>query len=191
MNTQFYHHASYTAPGGTRAEKKRMKEQWDEYQWQQQGSQFCSTIISNSLTPSSAQRASMSDIAEDSHVQTSTTTSRKRADSHQPTSTTSPSLSPMYASYTEHFNPMMTSAHSSSPQAYDERPRRFSSADYGYASSRLSPQLSPSNSQGEVRRLSGNFNAPTHVELERNKEHRKSLKGVERLRSKVKGWARV
>jgi hypothetical protein len=50
---------------------------------------------------------------------------------------------------------------------YDERPRRFSSADY-------------------ESRLSGNFNAPTEIELERERENRKSLKGVEKLKSKVK-----
>jgi hypothetical protein len=57
-----------------------------------------------------------------------------------------------------------------------EQPRRFSSVDYA------SPQ------QGEFRRLSGNFNAPTHVELEREREQRKGLKSVERLRGKVRAW---
>jgi len=89
------------------------------------------------------QQSSMNDIPENR-----TPTTRKRADSHQPPSSADQTqLRPSYE--------------------YDERPRRFSSADYGS-------------------RLSGNFNSPTEIELEREKENRKSLKGVERLKSKVK-----
>ncbi|KAH4072104.1 hypothetical protein HBI23_062900 [Parastagonospora nodorum] len=88
------------------------------------------------------EQSSMSDIPENR-------TTRKRADSHQP---------PSHADQ----------AHLRPSYDYDEqRPRRFSSADYGS-------------------RLSENFNAPTEIELEREKENRKSLKGVEKLRSKVK-----
>jgi hypothetical protein len=67
----------------------------------------------------------------------------------------------------ERAHPSAISAH-----MHYEQPRRFSSVDYA----------------GEIRRLSGNFNAPTHVELEREREQRKGLKSVERLRGKVRAW---
>ncbi|XPS73655.1 hypothetical protein M3J09_005796 [Ascochyta lentis] len=52
-----------------------------------------------------------------------------------------------------------------------------------------SPRASPhySNSRPEVRRLSGNFNAPTYVEVERHndtKSRRSSFKGI------FKGWVK-
>jgi len=134
-----------------------------------------------------AQRASMSNIPEDPHDQTSPI-SRKRADSHQPACYTSRSRRSDDASHTEHIH---SAAHTRSSSHDYEQTRRYSGADYGYVGTRLSPQLPPSNPQGEIRRLSGNFNAPTHVELARNREHRKGLNGVEKLRSKVRGWVKA
>jgi len=134
-----------------------------------------------------AQRASMSDIPEDPHNQTSPT-SRKRADSHQPACYASRSWRSDDASHTEHIH---SAAHTRSSSHDYEQTRRYSGADYGYVGNRLSLQLPPSNPQGEIRRLSGNFNAPTHVELERDREHRRSLNGVEKLRSKVRGWVKA
>jgi hypothetical protein len=43
-----------------------------------------------------------------------------------------------------------------------------------------------SQARPEVRRLSGNFNAPTHVEVERHKES----KGLRNLKGMVKGWVK-
>ncbi|OAL00514.1 hypothetical protein IQ06DRAFT_145763 [Phaeosphaeriaceae sp. SRC1lsM3a] len=171
MNAQFYQSASYVPPDGTKAEQRKRQEQWDDYQRQQR-----------------VGRASMSDIP-DSNYQTSTQL-RKRADSHQP-SLSSPQLRRSnMASHSEQSHTSAMSAQQRSSHDYDERPRRYSSTDPGYVGHRLSPQLSPSYLYDEPR-LSGTFNSPTHVELERSIEHRKSLKGVERLRSKVKGWARA
>lgn len=61
-----------------------------------------------------------------------------------------------------------------------EHVRRNSVGNPRYYSSLSPVQLQ----QGEIRRLSGNFNAPTHVELERHKDHKKSEKGG--LRSAMK-----
>jgi hypothetical protein len=55
----------------------------------------------------------------------------------------------------------------------------------------MSPQVSPLNPYGEVRKLSGNWNAPTDVELQKERQIEKSLKGMEKLRSKVRGWVRA
>ncbi|KAF2828436.1 hypothetical protein CC86DRAFT_288438 [Ophiobolus disseminans] len=131
MNAQFYQSASYVPDGGTKSEKTRRQEQWNEYQRQQ--------------------RASMSNIPEDPNHQSSL--SRKRADSHQLVSTTHRSRRSVDASHMERIHPVSNDAHPA--------------------------------------RLSGNFNAPTHVELERDREHRKSLRGVEKLRSRVRGWVRA
>jgi hypothetical protein len=132
----------------------------------------------------------MSGIPEHSNYDT-LTASRKRADSHEPNATPPHAQRIIDATQTEHSHAAKPHAYPSPWHDYDERPRRFSSADFGYVGSRLSPQLSSTNPHGEVRRLSGNFNSPTEVELERTKEHRRSLKGVEKLRSKVKDWVRA
>jgi len=137
MNSQFYQSAGYVPAGGSKAEERKQQEQWNRYQ------QCMCSYMHPSHVLSSQPTASMNDIPENR-----TPTTRKRADSHQPPSSADQTqLRPSYE--------------------YDERPRRFSSADYGS-------------------RLSGNFNSPTEIELEREKENRKSLKGVERLKSKVK-----
>ncbi|KAH8732498.1 hypothetical protein GQ44DRAFT_602537 [Phaeosphaeriaceae sp. PMI808] len=166
MNAQFYQSASYVPPGGTNVEKKRRQEQWDEYQRQQQ--------------------ASISNVMQDNQP---STRSRKRVDSHQP-SVTSPLRISVDASHTDHGRPNTNSADLRSSQDYMDRPRRFSSTDFAYVGGQLTPQLLPSTPQTEIRRLSGNFNAPTDIELERTRENRKSLKGVDKLRSKVKSLVR-
>ncbi|KAH7400790.1 hypothetical protein DE146DRAFT_654008 [Phaeosphaeria sp. MPI-PUGE-AT-0046c] len=171
MNAQFYHSASYVPPNGTKAEQSRQQQQWDDYQLQQR-----------------AGRASMSDIADSKNR--ISTKSRKRADSHQPSSKPSQMRSSNVASPTEQSHAPTMSTQQRFSEDYDERPRRYSSVDPGYVGNRLSPKLSPSYLYDDSS-LSGTFNSPTHVELERTIEHRKSLKGVERLRSKVKGWVRV
>jgi hypothetical protein len=117
----------------------------------------------------------MSNIPEDPSNHYASITQRKRADSHQPNPLSPRSRRSVDA---EQIHPSAISAHLRSSYDYDDRPRRLSSADYA------SPY-------GEVRRLSGNFNAPTHVELEREKEHRKALTSVEKLRSKVKRLVRA
>lgn len=43
---------------------------------------------------------------------------------------------------------------------------------------------SRSNSQPKIRRLSGNFNAPTHVEVERHND----VKGSRSIRGTIKSW---
>ncbi|KAF1920990.1 hypothetical protein BDU57DRAFT_465957 [Ampelomyces quisqualis] len=166
MKEQFSKGASYVLPGGTKAERHQGQELWDEYQRQQR-----------------SQKELMGDVDEDSKSKMSTR--RTRADSHQPTSHTWQDSAD--ASHPEFNN---SSTHVKSYQDYDEYPRRFSSASTGHLYG-LSPQLSPSSPYGGVRRISNNFNAPTDVELERTREHIKSLKGVEKLRSKVKRWVRA
>ncbi|KAH7077672.1 hypothetical protein BKA63DRAFT_489223 [Paraphoma chrysanthemicola] len=161
MNLGYYEGVSYVPPGGTRAEKRRRQEQWDSHQREQQ-----------------AHRCSMEDVPKEERYHNSTP-SRKRTDSSPTPSPQSIDASPSSTSSTQ--------CRSSSD--YDP-PRRYSSADHRYAGNRLSPQLSPLHPQGELRRLSGNFNAPTHVELERERENRKSLKGIEKLRNKLRGLAR-
>lgn len=134
MNSQFDQSAGSVPPNGSKAEERKQQEQWSKHQ---------QCVPSYMPHTSSQPTAPMSNIAENR-----TTTTRKRADSHQPPSSADQThLRPSYE--------------------YDERTRRFSSADYGF-------------------RLSGNFNAPTEIELERERENRKSLKGVEKLRNKVK-----
>jgi hypothetical protein len=136
-----------------------------------------------------ARKISMSGVHMDPNRQ-SPATSRKRACSHQPATTRPQARRSVDASHDKYHRSSPTSAHSDSTQSHDE-PTRGSSTDYGYAENALSPQLSSSNPYGEARGLSCNFNAPTHVELERTTEHRKSLPSVERLRSIVKGWVRA
>jgi hypothetical protein len=138
-----------------------------------------------------AQRASVSDMPGDPSVKDSSA-SRKRADSHQPICTWTPpqARQSIDASHAEYRLSPTTSTHPKS--LYNQNgPWRLSNTDYGHSGNTLSPQHSPSNPYSEVRGLSGNWNAPTHVELERTREHRKSLTSVEKLRSKVMGWMRA
>lgn len=48
-----------------------------------------------------------------------------------------------------------------------------------------------SESRGELRMSSAHFNSPTAVELERVKDHRKSARGMRKLKSVVKGWVKL
>lgn len=171
MNAQYHQSANYIPPGSTKAGRSRKYGQWDGVQHQQR-----------------AGRVSMSDFTDSRHFATSTA-SRKRADSHQPSSTPPQLRRSIVASYSDQSHTSAMSAQQGSSHDYDDQPRRYSSADPGDVGNRLSPQLSPYHY--DEPRLSGGFNAPTDLELERTIEHRKSLKGVERLRSKVKGWVRA
>ena len=68
-----------------------------------------------------------------------------------------------------------------------EQQRRFSSASH--YSTQQPGQSSP---PPEVRRISGNFNAPTHVEIERHNDTAKSTRSkIKRLENTVKGWVRA
>jgi hypothetical protein len=136
-----------------------------------------------------AQRASMSDMPGDPSVR-DPAASRKRADSHQPTATPPQVRRSVDASHAEHRPSLTTSAHPESSYSQNG-PGRLSNIDYEHSGNTLSPQHSPINPYSEVRGLSGNWNAPTHVELERTRQHRKSLTSVEKLRSKVMGWIRA
>jgi hypothetical protein len=176
MNACFYNSANYVPPGGTKAENKRTQEQWDELQSQQR-SMHHRLLVTTRVT------YIRSDNSEQPAQQTSSSIMRKRTDSHQPMSRSQRNSD---ASQNQAFDPSMHV----SAQDHDERPRHSSGAGHGYGST-LSPQFFPSSAPGEVRRLSTNWNAPTGVELERTREHRRSLNGMERLRSKVKGWVRT
>jgi hypothetical protein len=175
MNAQFYNRASYVPPGGTKAENKIRQEQWDEFQSHQRSMHRLLVIARVTYI--------RSDNSEQPTFQISSSTTRKRANSHQPTSRSQRNSD---VSQTQVFDQSMHS----STQDHDEQLKQSSGAGHGYGST-LSPQFSPSTLQGEVRRLSTNWNAPTGVELERTREHRRSLNGMERLRSKVKGWIRT
>ncbi|KAF1947685.1 hypothetical protein EJ02DRAFT_333165, partial [Clathrospora elynae] len=59
-----------------------------------------------------------------------------------------------------------------------ERPESFSSAQHYH-----SPSPPHAKSHGQVRRLSGSLNVPTHVGLEQNKHHKRSLNGIGKLKS--------
>ena len=160
---------------------------WNEYQWQQRGMDSSESNI-QSINRDTAQRKSMGDIAEESQSQP--LTSHKRADSLQPRTSTSPQ--PRRSSDIEHLvHPAAISAHLRSSHTHDDaqRPRRYSSAEH-HASW---PPPMHAHSVPEIRRLSGNFNAPTHVEVERHDEHnrKRSLSGIGKLKSAVKGLMRV
>jgi hypothetical protein len=81
-------------------------------------------------------------------------------------------------------------SHSQPYMQYDQEPeqqRRFSSASYYRAVEPTYPSSSPG-----VRRISGNFNAPTHVEIERHNDAAKSARSkIRRLENTVKGWVRA
>jgi hypothetical protein len=188
MNAHPHQSANYALPSGTRVERERRREEWDECQ---QRAGMCLQFRHLNLKSHSgeARKISMSDVHIDPSRQ-SPVTLRRRADSHQPATTRPQARQSVDASHDEYHQSSATSAHSDSTQSNNE-PTRGSSTDNGYAGNALPPQLSSSNPHGEVRGLSCNFNAPTHVELERTREHRKSLPSVEKMRSKVKGWVRA
>ncbi|KAH7380157.1 hypothetical protein BKA66DRAFT_442472 [Pyrenochaeta sp. MPI-SDFR-AT-0127] len=166
MNGAFYQGAAYVPPGGTKKEKQRRQEQWDEYQRQH-------------MT-----------IAEDPQDRSdpSKPTSRRRADSLQPTT------SLHSARGCESPDVRASNCSAVSPARFEstnndyssERLRRFSSAEQYNTS-----PLAQSNSHSETRRLSGNFNAPTHVELERCKDQKRGLRGMDKVKSTVRGWVKA
>jgi len=133
-------------------------------------------------------RYSMSDIPEDPNQRTAAmSSSRKRAESHQPQT-----LTPPYAQRSSDEGQLsqqaVISAYLRSSYSDDDtgRPRRFSSAEHYY-----SPSPAHHNSQGQIRRISGNFNAPTDMELERQNDFKKSSRGLGKLKNAVRGLVRV
>ncbi|KAF1836964.1 hypothetical protein BDW02DRAFT_196407 [Decorospora gaudefroyi] len=63
---------------------------------------------------------------------------------------------------------------------------RFSSAEHHH-----SPSPARHSSQGEIRRLSGNFNAPTDIELERHRDHKRNSRSMGKLKNAVRGLVRA
>jgi hypothetical protein len=134
-------------------------------------------------------RYSMSDIPEDPNQRSAsfTPSSRKRADSHQPRTSTAQHT--RRSSDEEQLSQQaVISAYLRSSYSDDDagRPRRFSSAEHHY-----SPSPAHYNSQGEMRRISGNFNAPTVMELERQKDYKRSSRGLGKLKNAVRGLVRA
>jgi hypothetical protein len=151
---------------------------------------YAPSIISTKpiVDRNTAQRHSMSDIAEDPNQQypAYTIPSRKRADSlHSQTPTPRVRRS---ADVEEQPRQAIISAYIRSSYYDDDvdRPRRFSSAEHYH-----SPCPPHHNSQGEVRRLSGNFNAPTHIELERYRDHKRSSRSIGKLKNTVRSLLRA
>lgn len=143
----------------------------------------------NPIVNSKLARYSMSDIPEDpsQRLASSMPSSRKRADSHQPRISTPPHA--RRSSDEEQLSQQaVISAYLRSSCSDDDagRPRRFSSAEHYY-----SPSPAHHNSQGEIRRISGNFNAPTHMELERQKDYKRSSRGLGKLKNAVRGLVRA
>ncbi|KAF1842068.1 uncharacterized protein K460DRAFT_409499 [Cucurbitaria berberidis CBS 394.84] len=155
--------------GGT----TRKHEQWDEWQRQQRR----------------AQRSSVGDIpaGRRNHSVSSNTTVRGPVDYLQPAASPPPARSRRSTDVEAPVHPAAISAYYlRSSDDYHERQRRVPSAEQYHS---LSPVQS--NRHREVGSLSGSFNAPTHVELERHKGHRKRAKGMHKLRSVVKAWIKA
>ncbi|KZM28394.1 uncharacterized protein EKO05_0004880 [Ascochyta rabiei] len=73
-------------------------------------------------------------------------------------------------------------------QQQDQRKSRGHISENPLSTTLASPQAnSHSSSRPEVRRLSGNFNAPTYVELERHNNTRRRRSSFREI---VKGWAK-
>jgi hypothetical protein len=141
------------------------------------------------LNADTGPRKSLSDIAEypNQPLSISKSTSRRRADSLQPRAS-SPPYPRRSANIELSSKQAVISAYLRSSYHDDdgELPRRFSSAEYDY-----SPSAAHHNSQPEIRRLSGNFNAPTNVELERHQSHKRTSWGMSKLKSAVRGLVRA
>ncbi|RAR07963.1 hypothetical protein DDE82_002626 [Stemphylium lycopersici] len=140
---------------GPRMERPNVQVQWDDPRHSQARHSIC-------------------DVAEDPHQRLSpcAPTTRKRADSHQPQTTTTSSPRVRSSSDVDQLpqQALISAYLRSSYQGDDrDRPRRFSSA----AEHNHPPAPPHHNSQGEMRRISGNFNAPTEIEVERQKDHKK------------------
>jgi hypothetical protein len=105
--------------------------------------------------------------------------------------TNTPHEDPHTSSVHTHASRKRADSHSQPYTPYDqelERRRRFSSASYHRAGRATQPSSSPP----EIRRISGNFNAPTHVEIERHNDTAKSARSrIKRLENTVKGWVRA
>ncbi|KAL6152385.1 hypothetical protein ACJQWK_04591 [Exserohilum turcicum] len=130
----------------------------------------------------------MSHVAED-HSQ-KLASIRQRADSHQPRTCTSTSPRPRQPSEVDHLAPQaVISAYLRSSYNGDDadRPRRFSSAAEAYDA----PSSSHHKPPGEMRQISGNFNAPTKIEVERQRSHRKRSRGMGKLKDAVKALVRA
>jgi len=97
------------------------------------------------------------------------TLARKRSDSLQPSGTSPPSSWEYKGS---------------------ERSHRTSTSVGGFHGSFSPSQSHSQGHQGGIRRLSGNFNAPTHVELERYKDNNKGSRGISGLKNAVKRLVR-
>ncbi|RMZ71636.1 hypothetical protein GMOD_00006774 [Pyrenophora seminiperda CCB06] len=110
--------------------------------------------------------------------------SRKRADSHQ-TQTSTPLRTQQSLDSRQQ---AVISAYLRSSCIDDDAPspNRLSSAEHNYTPSSAHHTL-----QGEIRRISGNFNAPTHVELERHKDHKKGARGIRKLKKAIRGLVRA
>lgn len=168
MATQIFDWMPSTVAEEARRKEQIRRKERAEYQRDRAGTHtfpFTYTVVI--LTTADHRISELSDTSGNPHHQSSSE-SRKRADSYQPRST---------RRSTDNFWP--GAEHSSQ----NDRLRRYSSNDYNG----LSPQRSPSYPRGEVRQLSENFNAPTEEEVARDREHRKSLKGVEKWRTKFGG----
>jgi hypothetical protein len=136
--------------------------------------------------------SSMSSISEHSDQQypSRASSSRKRADPHHPWTPTPPHV--RRSSDVEQQPPQVVISAYLRSSYYDDdddaaaRSRRFSSAEHYY-----SPPPTHHNSQGEIRRLSANFNAPTQIEVERHRDCERSLRGTGKLKSAVRGLVRA
>ncbi|KAI4959125.1 hypothetical protein J4E86_002846 [Alternaria arbusti] len=133
-------------------------------------------------------RYSMSDIPEDPNQRSALfmPSSRKRADSHQPRTTLH--HTPRSSDDEQLSQQAVISAYLRSSYSDDDtgRPRRFSSAEPYY-----SPSPAHHNPKSEISRISGNFNAPTAMELERHKSHKRSSRGLGKLKNAVRGLVRA
>ncbi|KAH9877209.1 hypothetical protein IAQ61_002572 [Plenodomus lingam] len=151
---------SRVSEGGTRAGKQGQQQQQNRYSTHEQ-----------------APRQAIVDMAKQP-ASTSTPVSRERADSLL--SRQSPNSQGQHARQASSYDGIGDDGH-------EYRMRSSSSAAHYYRTSLFTDR---SEAQGELRRLSASFNSPTQVELERQKDHEKRVKGIGRLKDAVKGWAR-
>ncbi|KAA8615655.1 hypothetical protein PtrSN002B_002553 [Pyrenophora tritici-repentis] len=110
--------------------------------------------------------------------------SRKRADSHQ----THISTPPRALQSSDSRQQAVISAYLRSSYNDDDArsPNRLSSAEHQYT-----PSSAHHSQQGAIRRISGNFNAPTDIELERHKDHKKGARAIRKLKNTIKGLAKA
>ncbi|KAF2852205.1 hypothetical protein T440DRAFT_446739 [Plenodomus tracheiphilus IPT5] len=163
MNMGRYHNDDYAPQGRSRVGKRGQQEQWDQYQRLEQ-----------------APRQALNETAN-RPVSTSTPASRERADSWQS------QQSQISQEQSRRQSPGRES-HGQSHFDDDGQESRMRSSSSGDCHTSWP---STSRPQGELRRLSAGFNSPTHVELERQKDHRKGLRGITQLKVAVKGWVRT